>query len=278
MTSSPTGTGQPSRDLCYVYGFLPSPEGPAPIFSTAVEPGCPPEVLPHCDAAALVSRVPAHIYGAEALQPRLEGDLEWLTAHVQRHNQVLVEAMASGPVIPCRFGLLFHDPRSVRGIIERYRVQIHAALRTIGRAGEWSVKQYLVLPPKRPPPGEGAGGRSGRGANYLLARKRQRDERRSASGRARAFSQVLLERLGEVSEDRRELPPRDLGTAQGGTPIASFSFLVAPEGDARFRQTVEALAEEGEGRASRITLTGPLPPYTFAGDLFQEDPEGSDER
>jgi hypothetical protein len=120
----------------YLYGFtwpgtalppLPGVDGTAPV--GALEgPGI----------TAVVSPIdPAELLGPEA-EKRLE-DPQWLVPRVCRHEAVL----ASGPVLPVRFGAVFSSPRALADFMEGNGRSIAAFLAAAAGKQEWAVKGFL---------------------------------------------------------------------------------------------------------------------------------------
>ncbi len=72
-----------------------------------------------------------------------ESELEQL---VRRHNDLLVEALAAGVVLPFRFGTTFADRAALDAWVEHHRAQLELELERLRGKAEWSVE--AVAPPR----------------------------------------------------------------------------------------------------------------------------------
>jgi len=102
-----------------------------------------------------------------------EAQLEQL---VRRHNDLLVEALAEGVVVPFRFGTTFPDREALDDWVERHRAEIELELARLRGRAEWSVE---TVAPARP-----------EGERYLEERL------------ATAVLPDVRARLADVSEER----------------------------------------------------------------------------
>lgn len=72
-----------------------------------------------------------------------EAELEQL---VRRHNDLLIEALAEGVVLPFRFGTTFADRPALDAWVEQHRAQLQLELERLRGKAEWSVE--VVAPPR----------------------------------------------------------------------------------------------------------------------------------
>lgn len=77
-------------------------------------------------------------------------NLAWLGARAQRHEAVVSRVMATSPVLPVKFGTLFHSHDNLKKFIHRHRPTIVLALNMLRGKTEWSVKGYLDKAMARP--------------------------------------------------------------------------------------------------------------------------------
>jgi hypothetical protein len=159
------------------------------------------------------------------------------------HERVVEAIMASGPVLPLRFGTqLEREERLAEVLHERRAELLHALDRVRGH-----VELGLRVFPRRgseadPDPGE----RTGR--DYLLARA---DEHRRADEAARGLHAPLAELASGSRLRQRPVSPAVLVAA----------YLVESDRVAEFRARAEALA--GRHDDLDAVVTGPWPPYNF---------------
>lgn len=234
----------------YVYGI---------VEATATAPrgrgiaGAPLRLLAGEDAAALVSEI-----GPDRL--RLGRD------EVLVHARVLERALARGPVLPMRFGVVMDDAEEVRGrLLDEHGPDLRAQLTEMQGKVEIRIR--------------------GAYDEALLLREvmRERPEisalQRSVAGRSEDASYYERIRLGELVaaavERHREIDARAIVEALGGHALAvvtgeprhervvvQASFLVERSHLAKFNAAVDQVAE-GYGGQIRFKYTGPLPPHSF---------------
>jgi hypothetical protein len=80
------------------------------------------------------------------LQP---GDLEneaRLEGLVRAHNELLLEALQEGGVVPFRFGTTFPDGAALEGWLERHRTALAGELDRLRDKAEWSVEPVGRMP------------------------------------------------------------------------------------------------------------------------------------
>lgn len=74
------------------------------------------------------------------LAPGALDDESRLEALVRAHNELLVEALAEGVVVPFRFGTTFADRETLDAWLERHRAQLTIELKRLRGKSEWSVE------------------------------------------------------------------------------------------------------------------------------------------
>jgi hypothetical protein len=218
------------------------------------------------DLAAVVGTVGLDEFGQDALRNNLE-DLDWLSAKARAHDSVVSGVARFGPVIPVRMATVYFDDDRVRQLLTDRHDAFDAALHRVSGRAELGVKAFvdpkgLVSQEDQPP--DPAGHRSG--TAYLLRRRRElaseAEAYRIAAGEAERIHTTLM----RCAVDGKRKPPLDKslsGTAEW--TVLNGTYLVDEGLIELFMETVSAL----EKSTARITLavTGPWPPYSFAGDL-----------
>jgi hypothetical protein len=150
-------------------------------------------------------------------------------------------------VLPVRFGALVDEEELVR-VVRLRRGALAQALRRMRGRSQMTVR--LIGPPA--PARHGA--RPVSGADYLRARV--------DAGRPvlTPYADAILGALRPIASDER------LGAGRGPVRL-TIDHLVLDGRIARYRSRVERLAEAWDARAETI-LSGPLPPFAFAPDLW----------
>ncbi|TLS44537.1 GvpL/GvpF family gas vesicle protein [Streptomyces montanus] len=225
--------------------------------------------------AAVVGSVPLKDFDDDAMHEHLQ-DLRWLERSARSHHQVIGEASRHGPVIPLRFGTLFHDDDGVRDMLADRETDLAAALERVAGRTEWGVKAFAdpkaFLPDPSEEPAEGGGDKPG--TAYLLRRRAQRKEKETAHLRVTRQAEEIHAALSEVAVESAEHPPQDAGlAAYEGWMILNNSYLVADEHTADFLARVSDLKRRLTGTS--LELSGPWPPYSFTALPESEHEPGS---
>jgi hypothetical protein len=216
--------------------------------------------------AAIASDVALAEFGEEALRTHLE-DMAWLEATATAHHQVIEAVSRAQPVVPMRLATVYSGEEKVRAMLEEQGGDLREILTRITARKEWGVKAYAAGPPGAAGDGDAAGPgqrQAGSGAAYL---RRRRDEL-AASKQARHEALVSAEEvhhaLSLLALASRLHPPQAPVLAGTAAPmILNAAYLLEETRDREFGETVQQLAAQHP--AVRLQLTGPWPPYSFAG-------------
>jgi hypothetical protein len=205
--------------------------------------------------------VPLKTYGPGALDAAL-ADLEWVGRIALAHESV-VEHFATRrgvTVIPMKLFTMFSSPDRAIAEITSRKTAIGRVMRTIAGAEEWGVRIVRGEIPAAPVRRDKV---PASGAAFLAARKRARDEVRSARLLAAEAAAGAFTRLARVAKQsvRREDPPPSGATP----PLLDAAFLVPLRSRARFNSSAEREAAACARVGAQLTITGPWPPYNFVG-------------
>ncbi|MET9319459.1 GvpL/GvpF family gas vesicle protein [Streptomyces sp. NPDC003038] len=179
------------------------------------------------------------------------------------HQRVIIEAAASGPVLPMRFGGVSTDDDTVAAVLREHEEHYLERLDALQGKDEYNVKAshdeeavlYRVL-------GDDAELRALSEAN------------RAAGGGSHQQKLQLGERVARAVQERErrdaelvESVLRPLAAAvnhgpESGSWLANISFLVEREHDRRFLDAVRQLHVDHPHLA--VQVSGPLPAYSFA--------------
>ena len=227
--------------------------------------------LPSAGVVAVISEVLLSEFSEANLQ-----DLSWLGERALRHEAVVARIMAVSPVLPVKFGTLYHSRESLKLFMDQHHGAIDQALDKLRDRAEWSVKGYLV--------GEDA-------RNIIAAEDPDIQARRAAmspSPGVRYLQQKQLDSkidaalegaLARISHDLGEaLALRAEGaaalrlhasavTGRAERMVFNSGYLLGPDTIDDFRS---ALAEQQEAYTPiglSLELRGPWPPYNFCPEL-----------
>jgi len=245
--------------------------------------GAPVRVTSCSGLGMLVSDVSAAQFGEAALRRNLE-DLDWLDQVARAHHHVIDAAARLFPLLPTRLATVYSSDDAVCAALAERRAALRGALRRVGGRVEWGVKAYAM--PESEITAGGPGGAGGRGGTpaggvgpgristaearggglaYLRRRREQlaagRESRAAAVGAARALHGALA---GQAERARLHPPQAPQLSGVRLPMLLNAAYLLPADGAAEFAAAVAAHASAHP--ELRIELTGPWPPYSFAGD------------
>ena len=215
------------------------------------------------DLAAVVGSVDLQEFGEEPLRRNLE-NLSWLDNCARSHHRVIQAVARSGPVVPMRLAVVFHDDTRVGTMLEERTDDLASALSRIDGRAEWGVKAFSDAGASE----EGSDTASdeldrGPGTAYLRRRRAQLSAHERARNAAAMGAEAVHKALSAISDAASRHPPQD--ERLRGDPswmILNGAYLVEDNRVDQFVETARALDDEHPGL--RLELTGPWPPYSFA--------------
>jgi len=202
-------------------------------------------------------------------------DLEWLGAIGYRHQSVMSALMRGGTVIPLRAFTLFANETSLSDHLRKERDNFTRILDRLDGKQEWTLRIEF-----RPEQWNDAlvhrfdslqkladdikGAAEGKA--YLL-RKKLDDEKKRVSRDAEEqvvaeVEETVMKKLAcdTVSESR----------LQRGGAFPQINVLINRDEEARLQELSEELTRRYEPEGVTLALTGPWPPYSFAGGMRDE--------
>jgi Gas vesicle synthesis protein GvpL/GvpF len=210
------------------------------------------------DLWLVTAAVPLDRYGADALEVSLR-DFEWVSSIALAHEAV-VEYFARSQgttVVPMKLFTMFSSIDRASATMRRRRRVLEQVFRRIEGCEEWGVR--VIRRDPRPPRQSRTAAASG--TEFLMARKRAKEESRTRFAKALDAADVAFASLSEIARDQRR---RTDGVPDGATaPLLDAAFLVPARRRAKFHAVAERIARDVARTGSRMTLTGPWPPYNF---------------
>lgn len=227
----------------------------------------------------LVSDVSLAEFGQTALRENLE-DLDWLDAVARAHHHVIDAAARLFPLLPTRLATVYSSDDAACAALTERGTELRAALDRVGGRVEWGVKAYAepTASDESVSPREPAGARAGRGAGdgagsgaglaYLKRRRAALAADQQARSATVAAARSVHARLAGHAVDSRLHPPQAAQLSGVRLPmLLNAAYLIGADEGTSF--TAAVAAEAAAHPELRIELTGPWPPYSFAGDEQQ---------
>jgi hypothetical protein len=206
-------------------------------------------------------------FGEEALRRKLE-DLDWLEATARAHHGVIDAVAQQGPLVPMRLATVYSGDELITAMLTERSGDFRSALRRISGRMEWGVKAYADRQPEGSDDSAVTAGTSGpgggAGAAYLQRRRNQLTAQKNARRETLASAEMIHAELSRYAEETRvHTPQAPQLTGIKAPMILNAAYLLDSARGEDFAAAVAAL--DGQHQGIRLELTGPWPPYSFAG-------------
>lgn len=252
--------------LWYVHGVIPAADAQAADGLPGVTSEHPVCALVEGPVAALACRVPAEEFDERALREQLE-DLAWVERVARAHESVLDELLPATTVVPMRMCTVYRAEDAVRAMLRDERAALTVALDRFAGATEWGVKAFAATPD--PPRRAAAPARAASGTDYLLARRRQRDEAAVGARELEAAASEIHGTLAAIARDARAGRPQPAELTGRSEPmILNGSYLVQASALDAFHHALDGLHRRLRRTGIELESTGPWPPYHFLPDAL----------
>lgn len=219
--------------------------------------------------AAVFTPVPAAEMSQEVIDRRA-GDLEWLGAIGYRHQAVVSELMRSTAIVPLRAFTLFSSADALRTYLTDHREPLSQALDRLGGKQEWTLK--IELDPQRWSDAlvnrvgplrdlQQQIDASAAGKAFLL-RKKLDEERKRAS---REAEQQLVAEIESAVTAKLACDTIAESRERRDGAFPQINVLIDRDEESALQELQSVLAEKYAHEGVTLAVTGPWPPYTFAG-------------
>ena len=219
------------------------------------------------DLTAAVGTVGLDEFGEEGLRRNLE-DLDWLAATARAHDAVIAAIARFGPVVPMRMATVYLDDQRVSQLLETRRDDFVTALRHVTGRAELGVKAYAdpdVLA-GQDKSAEQASGTKMSGTAYLMRRRQALTANDDAFRIAAEHAERIHSRLLTQAVDGKRKPAADRSLShRKDWTVLNGTYLVNRDDIDAFSALVAAVDRDTPG--IELEITGPWPPYSFAGDV-----------
>ena len=214
----------------------------------------------------IVADAPTARYDTDAIERGLR-DMDWVSACAIGHESVVERFTRAAALAPMKLFTIFATDERAQAAIRSELPRFQRTLDRVAGRQEWGVRVLLderravaharaQLPRAR--------GARGAGATFLARKKAERDLARElvVTGR-RAMGPLHAQLAAEADASRRRGPVE----AEAGTRLLLDAAYLVAVGDAtRFKAAVDRIKRAVAPTGYDVTLTGPWPAYTFAGD------------
>src|SRR5581483_5079153 len=243
-----------SETSLYLYGVTLPRRHVEPIRQEGVDGSARVEPFACAGFTCWISRVSRAGF-AEKISTNLE-NLDWLATTGVRHQRVVSELSRYGPILPARFGTVFHGEESLGHDIAARKRALHKSLLHVSEADEWGIKVFIEQQP------QSALIAASSGLDYLQRKASALSSEVQQRKRARSLSPEIQKLAGALEHIALETAP--VGKVSGGQPGLEWqvSILLPRHRQEQFTSMVERFSRLWQGQR-RIEFTGPWPPYSF---------------
>ena len=283
MTRDAPGTRPTGGTLVYLYAIVPadsSAAGAAHAGRIKGIDGTPARTIRSGELAAVVSDVSSAEFDEGPLN-QLMRNLDWLGPRAEAHQTVNAQVFAlNDRMLPLSFGTLFHDDGAVERLLAQDGDGFRCRLDALRGCAEWVLalrrdEAQARAAVERESPRLAAVrleiGASTPGHAYLL-RRQQADLVRQECDRLALEALTAVDTLldGVGARRHQERVPSETERARSGAPgigrvVARLSALLPRNRETAFLEGAGLLNQEWAPRGHTLDVTGPWPPYRFAG-------------
>ena len=220
--------------------------------------------------AAFYATVDLNEYSQNAIDARA-GDVEWLGAIGYRHQSVMNDLMRGGTIIPLRAFTLYSDAAVLKAQLEKNHDLYAKILERLDGKQEWTLRvefepeawsNALVARVESLRNLAAEAEQASSGKAFLLRKKLDEEKKRvSKEAEQKVVAEIeraVIERLAcdTVAETRQQ--------RSGAFP--QINVLINRDEEAALQE----IAGRYSGEGIAIAITGPWPPYSFAGVMTDE--------
>jgi hypothetical protein len=217
-------------------------------------------LVPVGGLAAVASELGSEQYGPEVWRAHAD-DPRWLGEVAAAHNAVLEVLVDQTDVLPLRLPGLYGDRAALEAVLVEQADGFEASFAAVDGQVEWGVKVFLMRNVDDDPPTEPATGRE-----YLLRKAGEADRRQAARDRRTTALLDAHAALAELGTDAVVNSPQD--GALSGRPepmLFNGAYLVGRTTRDVFLTLAQELGDRLWAEGMSMEVTGPWPPYNFAG-------------
>jgi len=222
--------------------------------------GAPVGLLVVDGLAAVVSDLPGSSFGEAVWRAHAE-DPEWLGVVAGEHNAVLEAVIDETDVLPLRLPGLYRHREALETELRANAGPLTAAFDAVRGHVEWGVKVFLVEELDEP-----AAPKPSSGRDYLSRKSSAAARKETARDRRAQLLFDVHEELALLAAADVVNAPQDPALSGRKEPmLLNAAYLVGRDERDGFLGEADRLGERLAPDGMRLEVTGPWPPYNFAG-------------
>lgn len=210
------------------------------------------------DISGVAGEVTPEEFGEGPLKKNLES-MEWLKEKVFRHEKVIEDIMKKTTVIPMKFCTLFSSRGSILEVLEQKYDYFKKLLERFSDKHEWGLKIYCNKNKEKPVKVPDSG------REYLITKIKENEKASEDEQRLNAAIEEFFRKIKDLAEDIKlnRPTPKELLSFNDKEQIVNTSLLIPDSNVNELNDLLKQYIEQG----IILELVGPLPVYSFIGDL-----------
>jgi Gas vesicle synthesis protein GvpL/GvpF len=177
------------------------------------------------------------------------------------HHALLTSLSAHMDLAPIRLGAVYVGTEAVKSMLKASALDFSQALEMVAGAAEFAMKltpvEGFVQTPASAPVVNGRA--------YLQRRSIAAAEQRTEVERARSAASEIFTSVSNTTRAHVFSSPRRNATADSEKRLLDAALLVSRDKIEAFGKTVLMAQERAFAQGFHLSVTGPLPPYSFVG-------------
>lgn len=202
-------------------------------------------------------------YDEEALHGHME-DMAWVEAHASRHEEVLVQSMELGALVPMSFCTIFTTEDNIKVQLRDNQETLTQELTKLGNCREMHLRLYVN--PKRlqaklqeeKPFNEGTSG-----GNYFLKRQWEKNMEKEMEQRMDDYGEGLYQEMKELAQDYHLQDRAEVQPPQGLMVVFAAQFLIRKDQQDEWERKILDFDQVVDPWGFVLDVSGPWPPYHF---------------
>lgn len=202
-------------------------------------------------------------YDEDALHGHME-DMAWVEAHASRHEEVLVQSMEFGALVPMSFCTIFTTEDNIKTQLRDNQESLIQELTKLGNCREMHLRLYVN--PKRlqaklqeeKPFNEGT-----RGGNYFLKRQWEKSMEKEMEQRMDDYGEGLYQEMKEFAQDDHLQDRAEVQPPQELMVVFAAQFLIRKDQQDEWERKILDFDQVVDPWGFVLDVSGPWPPYHF---------------
>ena len=255
-----------------IYLFCLTPAELHPVIAgMGIDGEHPPFVEVIGEVAAVLAKVDIEDFTGPESQEKLN-DLKWVAPRALRHEEIILDVMEQGPVLPVRFGTVFSSPEALALPLKGHGETLVRFLLDAAGRKEWTLRGYVHMEQTRSgvmadclaaEKGQLVGMTPGK--RYFLEQKIKGQADKSVAAWLKEMGRDVLGVVERMSVGFSECRLQSQDVTGRDEEMFFHGALLVPDGSvAALEGMMDEWNKRHEPQGLSLELSGPWPSYHFA--------------